>query len=41
MTRFAGFSAIVPDVGAAVEFYRRAFGFELRYLHPSGQMRNC
>jgi lactoylglutathione lyase len=37
MTHFAGFSAIVPDVGASVDFYRRAFGFALRYMHPSGQ----
>jgi len=36
MTSFAGYSAIVPDVGATVDFYRRAFALELRYLHPSG-----
>ena len=37
MVRFAGYSALVPDVGAAVDFYQRAFGLEIRYLHPSGQ----
>lgn len=36
MVHFAGYSALVPDVGAAVDFYQRAFGLEIRYLHPSG-----
>lgn len=31
--RVSGF--FVEDVPMTVEFYRRAFGFELRYLHPS------
>jgi len=31
--RYSGF--FVEDVPATVDFYRRAFGVELRYLHPS------
>ena len=31
--RYSGL--IVPDVPATVEFYQRAFGFALRYMHPS------
>jgi lactoylglutathione lyase len=31
--RYTGF--FVQDVPATVEFYRRAFGIDLRYLHPS------
>jgi uncharacterized glyoxalase superfamily protein PhnB len=27
----------VPDVGAAVEFYERAFGLVRRFIHESGQ----
>ncbi|MBK6922887.1 MAG: VOC family protein [Deltaproteobacteria bacterium] len=27
----------VPDVGATLEFYERAFGVERRFLHESGQ----
>jgi catechol 2,3-dioxygenase-like lactoylglutathione lyase family enzyme len=26
----------VPDVGAAMDFYARAFGLELRFLHDGG-----
>jgi catechol 2,3-dioxygenase-like lactoylglutathione lyase family enzyme len=26
----------VPDVGAAMDFYARAFGLELRFLHDDG-----
>ncbi len=35
--QLAGFSFIVPDVTASVEFYTKAFGFALRYMHPTGQ----
>lgn len=31
--RYTGF--FVQDVPATVDFYRRAFGIDLRYLHPS------
>lgn len=31
--RYTGF--YVQDVPATVEFYRRAFGIEMRYLHPT------
>ena len=31
--RYSGL--IVPDVPAAVAFYQQAFGFGLRYMHPS------
>lgn len=27
----------VPSVPAALAFYQQAFGFELRFLHPSGE----
>ncbi|WP_157314892.1 VOC family protein [Chitinibacter sp. GC72] len=27
----------VPDVAASLEFFSRAFGFSLRFLHESGQ----
>ncbi len=37
MTKFAGYSAIVPDVSKTVDFYVNAFGLELRYMHPTGQ----
>jgi lactoylglutathione lyase len=36
MVHFAGYSALVPDVAAAVDFYRRVFGLETGYFHPSG-----
>jgi lactoylglutathione lyase len=36
MVQFAGYSALVPDVAATVDFYQRAFGLEIGYLHPSG-----
>ena len=31
--RYSGL--IVPDVPQTVEFYEKAFGFKLRYMHPS------
>src|SRR5688572_25617575 len=31
--RYSGL--FVPDVPATVAFYQRAFGFALRYMHPS------
>ena len=36
MVHFAGYSVLVPDVAATVDFYQRAFGLEMGYLHPSG-----
>jgi catechol 2,3-dioxygenase-like lactoylglutathione lyase family enzyme len=33
--RFRYSCLFVPDVPRAVTFYREAFGFELRYMHPS------
>jgi lactoylglutathione lyase len=36
MLRMKVIGFIVPDVQASVEFYGRAFGLGLHYMHPSG-----
>jgi lactoylglutathione lyase len=36
MLRMKVVGFIVPDVGASVAFYGRAFGLGLHYMHPSG-----
>jgi catechol 2,3-dioxygenase-like lactoylglutathione lyase family enzyme len=36
MLRMKVIGFAVPDVAASVDFYNRAFGLDLHYMHPSG-----
>ncbi|MBL8894525.1 MAG: VOC family protein [Rhizobiales bacterium] len=36
MLRMKVIGFVVPDVAASVDFYKRAFGLDLHYTHPSG-----
>jgi hypothetical protein len=38
--QFAGNCLYVNDVGAALNFYRRAFGFESRFYDPATSTAN-
>lgn len=35
--KFAHTILYVPDVVRAIEFYERAFGFQRRFVHESGE----
>ena len=36
MLRMKVVGFVVPDVQTSVDFYGRAFGLDLHYMHPSG-----